>query len=150
MKIPFIQKATKVALLQSKFHRITKSYMTRALRVFELNTGDWILLGFLDHKGDFVSFSDVAEELGIQDSFLTVIGTKLENRGLISIIANGGDKRKKSMCITKEGKKILSLSQQQFLVFFEPLLKNLDSDEYENFVSVLKKVIKNESLLKNK
>lgn len=145
-----LPKATKVALLQSKFHRVTKGYMTRALKVFDLNTIDWILLGFLDHKGTYVSFSEVSDEVGIQDSFLTVVGTKLENRNMITVIANQGDKRKKSMCITKEGKRILNLSQQQFDVFFEPLLKGLDKSDLDNFMLVIRKIIKNHESMSQK
>jgi DNA-binding MarR family transcriptional regulator len=136
-------KATKIALLQSKFHRITKHQMTKALKPFGLNIVEWTILGYLDHINTLTSLSRVSEEVGIQDSFVTVLCSKMEKSGLVKIIPDKADKRRKNIQITKEGKKIVSIMQEQFIVYFSPLFKGLKEVDIANFLSVLKKIIKN-------
>ena len=136
-------KATKFGLIQSKFHRISKYQMTEALKPFNLSTVEWIILGFLNHIGKYVQFSDVADEIGVKDSFITVIAAKLEGQKYITISQNEIDKRKKSMRIAKEGKKILSLTERQFIHFFTPLVNGLNEKDLAHFLKIMQTFIKN-------
>jgi len=139
----FSIKATKIALMQSKFHRMTKQRMTLALRPFQLSTVDWIILGFLDHRKAAVVMSEVAHELGIQSSFMTVIVSKLSKRNLIKVTEDKVDHRKKHIELTKEGSKVVTLMQQQFEEFFMPYVKGVSPSEMLTYMKVIKVVTEN-------
>lgn len=136
-------KATKIALLQSKFHRLTKNRMTAALRPVELRTVDWIVLGFLEHRKRAVVMSEVAHELGIQSSFMTVIVGKLAKRALIKITEDKVDHRKKHIELTKEGAKLVKLMQGQFETFFAPYVKGISPLEMMTYLKVITTIIEN-------
>lgn len=139
----FSIKATKIALMQSKFHRITKQRMSMALRPFQLRTVDWIVLGFLDHRKKAVVMSEVAHELGIQSSFMTVTVSKLSKRNLIKVTDDKVDHRKKHIELTKEGAKVVSLMQQQFEEFFMPYVKGITPSELLTYMKVIKIITEN-------
>jgi DNA-binding MarR family transcriptional regulator len=136
-------KATKLALLQSKFHRITKQRMTIALRPFQLRTVDWIVLGFLDHRKRAVVMSEVAHELGIQSSFMTVVVSKLSKRGFIKVTEDKVDLRKKHIEITKEGTRVVTLMQGQFEAFFAPYVKGISPLDLMTYLNVISSIIEN-------
>lgn len=136
-------KATKIALLQSKFHRVTKHRATAVLKQFDLRTVEWIMLGYLDHKAHEVSYADVSSSLGIQESFLTVNLQKLSERKLVKTMVDSADKRKKSVRITPDGKTLLKQVQKQFMAGFAPLLEGLSADDLDHFQTIIKKIIKN-------
>lgn len=139
----FNLKATKIALLQSKSHRITKHRLSAALKPFQLRSVDWIILGFLDHKKKPMAISEVATELGIQSSFMTVAVTKLAKRNLIKITDDKTDRRKRYIAVAAEGQKVIGLMQRQFEEFFAPLIQGLTEKELATYVKVLDTIIKN-------
>lgn len=139
----FNLKATKIALLQSKSHRITKHRLLAALKPFQLRPVDWTILGFLGHKKKPMSISEVATELGIQSSFMTIIVTKLEKRNLIIVTDDETDRRKKYIALAAEGQKVIKLMQRQFEEFFAPLIQGLSGKELAAYIKVLDTVIKN-------
>ena len=135
--------ATKLALLQSKFHRLTKYQMIKALKPFELSTVEWIILGYLDSISDSVPLCTVSKEVGIHDSFIAVLAAKLEERKLVVIKPDDIDKRKKNIAITKQGRKLIELTQTNFVKFFAPLLRGLSGEDIKHFTSVIKKILEN-------
>ncbi len=139
----FNVKATKIALLQSKSHRITKHRLAAALKPFDLRSVDWIVLGFLSHEKKPMAISEVAAELGIQSSFMTVTVTKLSDRKLIKITDDAVDRRKKDISLTAEGQKVVRLMQKQFEEFFAPLVRGLTAKELITYVKVLHTITKN-------
>jgi DNA-binding MarR family transcriptional regulator len=136
-------KATKIALLQSKFHRITKHRLAAALRPFQLQSVEWILLGLLSHKRKRMAISEIAREVGIQQPFMTVIVTKLTKRNLVAVTEDSADQRKKYVSLTKEGAKTVQLMQRQFIEFFKPLSQDLSRRDFEAYLKVITAVIKN-------
>lgn len=141
--IDFSLKATKIALLQSKFHRIIKHRLASALKPFQLASVDWIILGFLDHKKKPMAISEVAIELGIQSSFMTIIVTKLVKRQLITVEDDRKDRRKKYISLAPEGSKVVRLMQRQFEEFFAPLARGLSKKDLAVYVQVLNTIIHN-------
>jgi DNA-binding MarR family transcriptional regulator len=140
LPVSLFTSATKFALVQSKFHRISKQHMTEALKPLKLSTVEWIILGYLSHVGREVSFSAVAREVGVKDSFISVVASKLETRALIAVVLNGADKRMKGMKITREGKKILALAERQFVHFFAPLVSGLTEKDLIHFLHIVKTI----------
>lgn len=136
-------KATKIALMQSKFHRFIKHRLAVALRPFELQAVDWIVLGFLEHRKQAMVISDVATEIGVQPSFMTTIIAKLVKRGLITVKDDTSDHRRKHITLTSEGTKVVKLMQKQFEEFFTPFIRGLSKTEVETYLKVLKTVIAN-------
>ena len=87
--------------------------------------------------------SEVAEELGIQTSFMTVIVAKLLKRKLITVTKDKKDQRKKYIALAPEGQKILALMQRQFEEFFAPLTRGLSKSELASYLKVLTTIIAN-------
>jgi len=139
----FNLKATKMALLQSKFHRITKHRLAAALRPFQLQSVEWVLLGLLDHKKKPLAVTEIAREVGIQQSFMTVIIAKLTKKNLIIVTDDTVDQRKKYVTITKEGTKIVHLMQGQFMAFFAPLTQGLSKKDFDVYLKLMTIIIGN-------
>lgn len=139
----FFSDAAQIALLQSKFHRLMKYQMIKTLKPFEISTVEWIILGYLDTLDTPVPLSSVAEEVGIQDSFMAVLTVKLAEKKMITLESDASDKRKKLVSISRKGSKTIELSQRNFVKFFFPLLKGLDKADLGRFFSIIKKIIKN-------
>ena len=87
--------ATKIALLQSKFHRIIKHRLSELLKPFGLHTVEWVVLGYLGHKKRAIVMSQISSELGVQQTFMTVCVSKLEKKGLVVVTNDQDDLRKK-------------------------------------------------------
>ncbi|HVM73407.1 MAG TPA: MarR family transcriptional regulator [Candidatus Paceibacterota bacterium] len=136
-------KATKIALLQSKFHRITKHRLAAALRPFQLQSVEWIILGLLNHRKKPMAITEIAHEVGVQQSFMTVIVTKLAKRNLITVTEDKVDHRKKYIILTKEGAKIVHLMQRQFMEFFIPLARGLSAKDMDTYLKLVTTIIRN-------
>ncbi|HUO56010.1 MAG TPA: winged helix DNA-binding protein [Candidatus Paceibacterota bacterium] len=143
MSSPITVSATKLALLQSKFHRIIKHRIKSALKPFDLKTVDWVVLGFINHKKKPMGISEVAFELGIQSAFMTVIVAKLAKKSLITVTNDKIDHRKKYIVLTKEGAKVIRLMQRQFEEFFVPFTRGLTAKDIETYLKIITTVIKN-------
>lgn len=145
----FSFKATKIALIQSKFHRTIKHRLHVALKPFQLATVDWIVLGFLDHRGKAMVISEVAAELGIQSSFMTTIVNKLLKRRLIIVKDDKVDGRKKYISLDAEGRKVVRLMQRQFEEFFAPLVQGLSIKELATYLKVITAILENAEKRRN-
>lgn len=136
-------KATKVALMQSKFHRAIKHRLNDALKPFDLASVDWIILGFLEHRKRPMVMTEVAAELGIPSSFMTTIVMKLSSRKLITVAEDKIDRRKKYISLAGEGRKVVGRMQRQFEEFFVPLMRGLSRKDLFVYLNVLKTIIDN-------
>lgn len=135
--------ATKLALLQSKFHRNIKHRVTAALKPLKLSSVDWVILGLLEHKKKPMAVTAVAAELGIQTSFMATVVAKLAARKLVTLSDDTDDRRKKLMALTSEGRAIVKEMQEQFTASFLPVLEGLTLKDLESYLKVLTTVIDN-------
>lgn len=95
-----------LSLLHSKTHRILKQATSNALKQYKLSYVDWALLGLLFEKEE-LRYGSLAEELGVEPSFISVLIEGLQKKGYIREKKHQSDKRVKQIYLTKKGKDIV-------------------------------------------
>ena len=89
---------------------------------------------------DGISLTDLASNIGIDNSTLTRNFKKLANKKLIIIKLDSYDKRKKILSLSNKGKKILSKIEDQIFKVLEKLNDYLNIDEIQKIQFVLEKL----------
>jgi len=133
----------RVGLLQAKAYRILKRYTSEGLQSHDISTVDWALLGHLnDFKGG-CRLSHLAEELGVEAPFVTVLYTKLHKKGLVISKTDPDDSRAKIICLTQKGEGFVRETEEGLKTHMRPLLKGLSSNEVVSYINVLEHIIEN-------
>lgn len=95
-----------LSLLHSKTHRIVKQSTSQALKKYKLSYVDWALLGLLYEKEE-LRYGSLAEELGVEPSFISVLVEGLQKKNLIREKKHYSDKRVKQIHLTKKGRELI-------------------------------------------
>jgi DNA-binding MarR family transcriptional regulator len=91
-----------IGLVHSKTYRIYKQITTTALKKYNLSFVDWLLLGLLYDAGE-MRYGVLAETLGVEASFVSVLVEQLRARGYIREKKSTSDKRVKQIILSKKG-----------------------------------------------
>ena len=91
-----------IGLVHSKTYRIYKQITTTALKKYNLSFVDWLLLGLLYDAGE-MRYGVLAETLGVEASFVSVLVEQLRARGYIREKKSSTDKRVKQIILSKKG-----------------------------------------------
>ena len=138
----------RVGLLQAKAYRSLKLQTTEALAHLDISTTDWAFLGLLfDHK-DGMRAVDVADELGVEAPFVSVLLKKFEAKKLLSIETSPDDSRSKVVSLTKEGRAFVPHTEKQLRAHMRPLVSGASLKDILAYISVLETIIKNAAKLK--
>jgi DNA-binding MarR family transcriptional regulator len=135
-----------LSLLHSKTHRIIKQITSSALKRYKLSYVDWALLGLLYEKEE-LRYGSLAEELGVEPSFISVLIEGLQKKGYIREKKHHSDKRVKQIYLTKKGKELIpqvEMYLKEKLDFLFNTLAPQDMDKYVNYMATLADKIKEE------
>ena len=91
-----------IGLVHSKTYRIYKQITTTALKKYQLSFVDWLLLGLLYDAGE-MRYGVLADTLGVEASFVSVLVDQLRSRGFIREKKSTTDKRVKQIILSKKG-----------------------------------------------
>lgn len=95
-----------IGLVHSKTYRIYKQITTTALKKYQLSFIDWLLLGLLYDAGE-MRYGVLAETLGVEASFVSVLVDQLRGRGYIREKKSTTDKRVKQIILSKKGMSLI-------------------------------------------
>ena len=137
----------RAGLLQAKAYRILKVRTNESLATIEegISSIHWALLGILyDNKeGEGVRPQTVAEELGVEPAFVTVLVADLKKKGYVQSHIDAEDNRAKQLLITTKGRTFVVRAEEKLRAAMRPLLSGLSAGEITGYLVALEKIIKN-------
>ncbi len=131
-------------VLQSKAYRILNTKTSALLKEFELSNSQWALLGLIyDEQDSGIRHSAVAEALGVEAPFITVIVDQLQKKNLLlKEEASGQDRRVKVLLISEKGIKTVEEVEPFLRKEMKKFLKNLSIFDVLSYYRVLKIIVR--------
>jgi DNA-binding MarR family transcriptional regulator len=139
------RKTYQIGLLQAKAYRILKQHTSNALEHLNISTTEWALLGFLNDQPKAIRANVVAEVLGVEPPFVTVLIKKLEKQGLLSIEADASDNRSKLIELSAKGTAFVGETELYVRDKMRPLAQGTGLTDIAGYVAVLERIIENAS-----
>ena len=145
------RKTYRAGLLQAKVYRVLKGYsQDKLMSGYGLSTIDWALLGLLYDNTDGLRPSVLAEALGVEPPFVTVLVSKLTKLGLIDVKTRKDDSRVKIFFLNKKGNSTVEEVEKYLREEMKVLVKGIDAGDLIAYLSVLEKIVENSNGLKFK
>lgn len=138
----------KLSLLQAKSYRFFKAYTTHILKKHKVSLLDFSLLGII-YDNHEVRLSDLAQELGVEPPFITVLVEELTKKNYTALVIDKDDKRVKKITLTKKGKTFLEHTENDIKNEMKPLLKGLSVEMYI-YIKVMQTLITNSEKINHK
>ncbi len=133
----------RVGLLQAKVYRILKNKTGEALSDYGISTIEWALLGLLFDCKAGLRASKLAEELGVEAPFITVLFAKLKKMGLVDHASDPKDSRVKIMHLTTKGTDFVPGVEKHVRAQMRPLVSGSAISDVLSYVTVLETIIEN-------
>tara|TARA_Y100001968_G_scaffold59198_1_gene50260 strand:- start:181 stop:603 length:423 start_codon:yes stop_codon:yes gene_type:complete len=102
---------------------------------FDLTLSQSLLLIYVPFEG--ITISDLSDKLGVDISTMTRNIQRIEKQGLIERSKNLDDKRSIKLNLSKRGKKIIALLNDDITNNLSPILKKYDFEKIEKIKSSL-------------
>jgi MarR family transcriptional regulator for hemolysin len=121
------------ARLQVVGYRTLQNSINGVLSKYELNTSQWIILGYLHDSQEGMRVTALASMLDVETPLITTLINPLQKRELIISEADPEDKRAKRLRLTEEGHVLtLRLEKQlkESLNYYETGFKRDELDAY--------------------
>lgn len=125
-----------LSLLHSKTHRIIKQATSNALKKYKLSYVDWALMGLLFEKEE-LRYGSLAEELGVEPSFISVLIEGLQKKGYIREKKHHSDKRVKQIYLTKKGKDLVPNVEDYLKEKLDGLFNTLPPNDMDRFLTYM-------------
>jgi len=136
-------KTYSVGLYQAKAYRILKYTTAKALEAYQLSSLDWAVLGLLyDHKPGLKS-TEIAELVGVEPSFVTVLIDELSAKKLVLRKESSSDRRTKLITLTPSGRRKIPIIETTLREATKGLLKGTSATDLMAYLRVLKTIIEN-------
>ena len=120
-------------------HWLTDS-VSKELKQYDIYEPQFNVLRILQgSKGTPRSVNFILERMIQRSSNVTRIVDKLEVKGLVERTVCGDDRRKMDIIITDKGSELLLKLNKTVAEFYEPMMKNLTSEEFETLELLIKK-----------
>ncbi len=144
------RKTYKAGLLQAKVYRVLKGFTLDKLAAYNLSTVDWALLGLLHDSGEGMRPGVLAEELGVEPPFVTVIIAKLTKMELINVKMDKKDNRVKIFFLSLKGERMIPEIEVHLRKEMGVLVKGIEYGDLMSYLSVLEQIVGNSKGLKFK
>lgn len=129
-----------IGLLQTKAFRTLKERTDGVLLPFEITSTEWAFLGMLHEYKDGIRSSDIADCLGVEAPFVTVLVANFMKRKWVTQSKDKTDMRAKLIFLTSEGhKKVIDIEAIVRKVS-KTWLKDVSIKDVLAYIRVLKKL----------
>jgi DNA-binding MarR family transcriptional regulator len=129
-------------LLQARAYRILKERTSVVLAPLGISTTEWALLGLLmDHKG--MRPKQIADEIGIEASFVTVMTAHLKKNGWVQETSDTKDSRAKMLSLSSKGRAFVQKTEAHVRNEMRPLVAGASAGDLLGYIAVLEQIIKN-------
>lgn len=103
----------KKAMIQVVAYRRIRSMVTTALKRFQLNTTQWMMLEVLYESATGLRITDIAHSLEVEVPLITRLSQSLLKEGLIENKQAVRDKRAKPLLLTARGMNLVKTVEQE-------------------------------------
>ncbi|MES2437383.1 MAG: MarR family transcriptional regulator [Patescibacteria group bacterium] len=108
----------------------------------QVTFSQWRVLDVIDEH-DYVTIKDIHTALNITSSAATQLVNELEKKKHVAREAHPDDKRATAITLTRNTKKFIQKFKDQHVQGFRKLFEALDDTEFEQYIHLHKKIIKN-------
>ena len=105
--------------------------------------GENMALGFIKSEGGSTYPKDIELAMGISSARVAAIIKKLEQRNLVIRTDDKIDRRKTLVTLTKQGEEVALETEKKIMYALGQMFAYLGEEDYENFVRIIDKLIKN-------
>jgi DNA-binding MarR family transcriptional regulator len=123
----------------NKIFRYTQRYLERVLKKYDLSSGAFSYLFFLEHQ-EGVSQNKISREIGNDKAMSARTITKLIESGHISKKADENDSRAYQLYLTQKSRDILPELHREIDLLVKTITKDLTEDERQITMNSLKKI----------
>jgi DNA-binding MarR family transcriptional regulator len=127
------------AILQIVAYRRIQLLVGAALKRFQLNTTQWIVLGLLHDSPKGMRVTDVAKALHVEMPLITTLAQALISAGLIESVAHTKDRRAKMLLLTEAGKAKVDEVEEYLDGYLEVFRGQINEDDLEQYFILLEK-----------
>lgn len=123
------------ARLQVVGYRAIQSEVHQILRKYDLNTSQWIILGWLYDNVEGLRITAVAEILEVEVPLITALMQPMQQAELVSLKTDPSDRRAKLATLTAKGVNLvkeLEPALEKHMAIFDTSIKRSDMDTYFN------------------
>lgn len=134
----------KIGFLLERTTRIVKLSFTRAFKKLDVDITpeQWIIMDKLDLNGE-MSQKEIGNQSFKNAPTISRIIDNLVRKGFVSRASEESDRRKTSINLTGEGKKIVDQCKQEVETLRDLSWKNLTDEDYSNFNRIIDQVFEN-------
>ncbi len=133
----------RIGLLITRVYRTLNLHTTDILKDFDISPPEWAMLGILKENNQGLRSYFIAEELGVEASFVTFMHNKLIKKKLIRFVSDKKDKRVKLLSLTRKGEKFVESTEVKIRDATRPLVYGVRMRDMSTFFNVMKKIIHN-------
>ncbi len=133
----------RAGLLQARAFRFLKARTDEVLVPFGITSVHWALLGLLFEKKS-MRMSDLANELGVEAPFITMLINNLSKLRLVETEQDPEDSRAKCAKLTKAGLKFVPATEAQVRSAMRPVVHGISIGELMTYLKVLETIIAND------
>jgi DNA-binding MarR family transcriptional regulator len=136
-----------MGLLQAKAYRILNTHTTKVLKCCDLVPIEWALLGLLYENKSGMHYIEIAEALGVEAPFVTVMIDKLHGNKLLLVQTSQKDRRAKTAKIDTKGVELVDMAEKLLRQETRGLFKGISLKEILTYRKVLRAIVDNGSKL---
>lgn len=144
------RKTYRAGLLQAKVYRVFKSYTQEKLGAYDISTIDWALIGLLYDSPQGMRPTMIAEELGVEAPFATVLLANLKKKNIVAVEKDKKDTRVKIFYLTEKGQGLVPVVDQYLRNEMKVFAKDIRRDDLITYLSVLEQMLDNSKGIKIK
>lgn len=133
----------RAGLLQAKVYRALKTYTGEKIAKHDISTIDWALLGLLYDNQDGMRAKSLADELGVEAPFITVLIAKLQKKNLVGTKPDLKDSRAKNIFLTTKGKQFVPKVEAELFQDMKIFIEGIPKSEMLSYISVLEQINEN-------
>lgn len=127
----------KLGMLQTRVYRMLNLETTKALAPYGLTPPEWAMLGVLHDMPEGVRYSTVADEVGVEPPFVTLMAKKLIKKGLAQDALDPKDSRAKLIRVTAKGKTLVPGIEKEVRSAMRPLVDGISPKDLLTYFTVL-------------
>jgi DNA-binding MarR family transcriptional regulator len=129
------------ARLQVVGYRAIQSEVSELLSQYELNTSQWIILGWLYDNPSGMRITAVAEILEVEVPLITALMQPLQRNKLIVLKTDVSDRRAKLATLTKAGVALVAKLEPAMAAQLAAFDSSIKSSEMDSYFSALQSFI---------
>jgi DNA-binding MarR family transcriptional regulator len=133
----------RVGLLQAKAYRLLKHHTDKKLIPFDMSSTHWAFLGLVYDATIGMRPGEIAEELGVEASFVTRLLNEFIEKGFIKRMTDEKDSRATLITLTEKGRVQVGKIEKYLRAEVAPLLEGISMGDLLSYLEVLRQIIEN-------